>query len=60
MPFAGRQISPYVYVEGVYLPRNWGREYENVAIVTAIAVNEDGYQEVLRDAEGIKESKAAR
>ena len=51
---------PYVYVEGVYLRRNWGRGYENVAIVTAIAVNEDGYQEVLRDAEGIKESKAGR
>lgn len=34
---------PYVYVGGIYLKRNWGGEYENVAI----AVNENGYREVL-------------
>ena len=34
---------PYVYVDGIYLRRNWGGEYENVAILVAIAVNEDGY-----------------
>ncbi|HCR50090.1 MAG TPA: IS256 family transposase, partial [Oscillibacter sp.] len=33
---------PYVYVDGIYLRRNWGGEYENVAILVAIAVNEDG------------------
>ena len=38
---------PYVYVDGIYLRRNWGGEYENVAILVAIAVNEDGYREVL-------------
>ena len=38
---------PYVYVDGIYLRRNWGREYENVAISVAIAVNEDGFREVL-------------
>ena len=32
---------PYVYVDGIYLRRNWGGEYENVAILVAIAVNED-------------------
>ena len=31
---------PYVYVDGIYLRRNWGGEYENVAILVAIAVNE--------------------
>ncbi len=40
---------PYVYVDGIYLRRNWGGEYENVAILVAIAVNEDGYREVQED-----------
>ncbi len=38
---------PYVYVDGIYLRRNWGGEYENVAILVAIAVNEDGFREAL-------------
>ncbi len=50
---------PYVYVDGIYLRRNWGGEYENVAILVAIAVNEDGYREVLGSAEGMKEDKAS-
>ena len=31
---------PYVYVDGIYLRRNWGGEYENVAVLVAIAVND--------------------
>ena len=50
---------PYVYVDGIYLRRNWGGEYENVAIMVAIAVNEDGYHEVLGAAEGMKEDRAS-
>jgi len=50
---------PYVYVDGIYLKRNWGGEYENVSILVAIAVNEDGYREVLGAAEGMKEDKAS-
>lgn len=50
---------PYVYVDGIYLRCNWGGEYENVAILVAIAVNEDGYREVLGAAEGMKEDKAS-
>jgi len=50
---------PYVYVDGIYLRRNWGGEYENVAILVAIAVNEAGYREVLGAAEGMKEDKAS-
>ena len=60
---------PYVYVDGIYLSRNWGGEFENVAILVAIAVNEDGYREiavnedgyreVLGAAEGMKEDKAS-
>ena len=34
-------------MDGIYLRRNWGGEFENVAILIAIAVNEDGYREVL-------------
>ena len=48
---------PYVYVDGIYLRRNWVGEFENVAILVAIAVNEDGYREVLGAAEGMKEDK---
>ena len=47
------------YVDGIYLRRNWGREYENVAILVALAVNEDGYRDVLGAAEGMKEDKAS-
>ena len=47
---------PYVYVDGIYLRRNWGGGYENVAILVAIAVNEDGFREVLGAAEGMKEA----
>ena len=50
---------PYVYVDGIYLRCNWGGEFENVAILVAIAVNEDGYRKVLGAAEGMKEGKAS-
>lgn len=50
---------PYVYVDGIYLKRNWGGEYENVSILVAMGVNEDGYREVLGAAEGMKEDKAS-
>lgn len=56
-PLQGGKYS-YVYGDGTYLWRNWGGEYENVAILVAIAVNEDGYREVLGAAEGMKEAKA--
>ena len=51
--------DPYDYVDGIYLRRNWGGEYENVAVLVAIAVNEDGFREVLSAAEGMKEDKAS-
>jgi len=56
-PLQGRY--PYVYVDGIYLKRNWGGEYENVAVLVAMAVNEDGYREVLGAAEGMKEDAAS-
>ena len=47
---------PYVYVDGIYLKRSWGGSYENVAVMAAISVNEDGYCEVSGCAEGFTES----
>ena len=38
---------PYVYIDGIYLRR----KYENVAILVAIAVNQDGFREVIGAAE---------
>ena len=46
-------------MDGIYLRRNWGGEYENVAVLVAIAVNKDGFREVLGAAEGMKEDKAS-
>lgn len=48
---------PYVYVDGIYLKRNWGGEYENVSILIAIGVNKDGYREVIGACEGMKEDR---
>ncbi len=50
---------PYVYVDGIYLKRNWGGAYENVAILVAIGVNEEGYREVVGAQEGMKEDKSS-
>lgn len=46
---------PYIYVDGICLRRNWGGEFENVAILMAIAVNEDGYREALGVAESLSD-----
>ena len=43
---------PYVCVDGIYLKRNWGGEFENVSILAAIGVNSDGYREVIGASRG--------
>jgi len=48
---------PYVFVDGIFFKRCWGGEYENVAILIAIGVNEDGSREVIGASEGMKEDK---
>lgn len=48
---------PYVYVDGVYLKRSRGGEVQNVSILVAIGVNEDGCREIIGAAEGMKEDK---
>ena len=45
----------YVYVDGVYLKRSWGGEIQNVSVLVAIGVNQNGYREILGAAEGMKE-----
>ena len=49
-----RYEYPYGYLDGICLKRNWGGEYENVAILAAMAVNGEGYREVIGTAEGMK------
>ena len=53
-PLAGSY--PYVYIDGIYLKRSWGGAYENVAVMVAIGVNDDGYREIIGAAEGFTES----
>lgn len=50
---------PYVYLDGIYLKRNWGGEFENVSVLVALAVDEEGYREIIGAAEGSKEDKAS-
>ena len=47
---------PYACVDGIYLKRSWGGSYENVAVMVAIGVNDDGFREVIGAAEGFTES----
>jgi transposase-like protein len=46
---------PYVHLDGIYLKRNWGGSIENVAVLVALGVNEDGSRELLGACEGGKE-----
>lgn len=48
---------PYVYVDGVYLKRGWGGEIQNVSVLVAIGVSQDGCREILGAAEGMKEDR---
>ena len=50
------RACPCACVDGIYLRRSWGGSYENVAVMVAIGVNDDGYREVIGAAEGFTES----
>ena len=54
-PISG--THPYVFVDGVYLKRSWGGEVQNVSVLVAVGVNEEGYREILGVAEGSREDK---
>ncbi len=50
---------PYVYLDGIFLKRCWGGEVENVSILVAIAVDNEGFREIIGAAEGGREDKAS-
>jgi len=45
----------YVSLDGIWLKRSWGCEVKNVAVLVAIAVDGDGYRQVVGVCEGVKE-----
>src|SRR4051794_31317911 len=49
---------PYVYLDGIVMKRSWAGEVRNVSLLVAIAVNNEGYREILGIVEGAKEDKA--
>ena len=48
---------PYVFVDGVYLKRSWGGEVQNISVLVAVRVNDEGYREILGVAEGRRKDK---
>jgi transposase-like protein len=50
---------PYVYLDGVWLNREFGGEVKPVAVLVAIGVNADGFREILGVMEGAKEDTAS-
>lgn len=46
---------PYLYMDGIWLKQSWGGSVETVSILVAIAVNEEGYREVVGVVAGRKE-----
>lgn len=49
---------PYVYLDGIVMKRTWAGEVRNVSLLVAIAVNTEGYREILGIVEGAKEDRA--
>ena len=52
--------GPYSYgfLDGIVLKRSWAGEVRNISVLVAIAVNSEGYREIIGVAEGAKEDKA--
>jgi len=48
---------PYVYLDGIVLKRCWAGEVKNVSVLVAIAVDGEGFREVIGSWEGPKEDK---
>jgi putative transposase len=49
---------PYVYLDGIVMKRSWAGEVRNVSLLVSIAVNAEGYRDILGIVEGAKEDKA--
>lgn len=50
---------PYVFLDGLWLKRNWGGEVKNASVLVALGVAQSGYREILGVSEGAKEDKAS-
>ncbi len=50
------RACPYVFADGIYLKRSRGGGFENVAVMVAIGVDDDGCREAIGAAEGFTES----
>jgi len=50
---------PYVYIDGIFLRRNWAGEVRNISMLVAFGVNLDGFREVLGVMEGGREDEAS-
>lgn len=48
---------PYPYPNGIVLKRSWAGEVRNLSLPAAIALNAEGYREILSIVEGAKEDK---
>lgn len=48
---------PYAFLDGIFLKRSWGGEEQNISILVAIGVNQDGYREILGVSEDLREDK---
>ena len=48
---------PYIFVDGIWLKRSWGGEVASISVLVAIAVNSQGYREIIGVVEGSKEDK---
>jgi putative transposase len=47
----------YVYLDGIWMKRSWGGSVKNISVLVAIAVNEEGFREIIGVSEGAKEDK---
>lgn len=50
-------MYPYVYLDGIYLKKNWGGTIESIAVLVALGVNEAGNREIIGAAESGKGDK---
>lgn len=51
--------NPYVYLDGIWLKRTCGGEVNNVSVLVAFGVNQEGYREILGVMEGAKEYRTS-
>jgi putative transposase len=49
----------YVYLDGLWLKRSWGGQVQNVSVLVAVGVDQEGYREMLGVVEGAKEDYAS-